>query len=121
MCAVGGSYTFVSADKEVLKCNGFSFEPLHEVCLIFIGIFGTMIPALEIIGRLAQSEWGKHFIASTTLYWGTGFFSSVLDNAPTYLKICSCWYGFTRGKYRITSPCTGLCSRRNLSKLCYWI
>lgn len=42
--------SFYTADKEVLKCNWFSFEPLHEVCLIFIGIFGTMISALQIIG-----------------------------------------------------------------------
>ena len=81
--------SFYTADKQVLKCNGFSLAPLHEVCLIFIGIFGTMIPALEIIGGLAQSEWGKHFITPTTLYWGTGFFSSVLDNAPTYLNFAA--------------------------------
>ncbi|MCT4697417.1 MAG: sodium:proton antiporter [Candidatus Cardinium sp.] len=77
---------FYTANKKVLLSNGFSLAPLNEVCLIFIGIFGTMIPALELIGRFAASEMGKQLITPTTLYWGTGFFSSVLDNAPTYLN-----------------------------------
>ncbi len=66
--------------------NRFSFSPLNEVCLIFIGIFGTMIPALELIGNFAGSQLGKQLITKTSLYWGTGIFSSVLDNAPTYLN-----------------------------------
>ncbi|TDG93255.1 sodium:proton antiporter [Cardinium endosymbiont of Culicoides punctatus] len=78
--------SFYTADKKVLALNDFNFEPLNEVCLIFIGIFGTMIPALELIGALAQSEYGKQLITPNTLYWGTGFFSSILDNAPTYLN-----------------------------------
>ncbi|WP_250239002.1 sodium:proton antiporter [Cardinium endosymbiont of Oedothorax gibbosus] len=77
---------YYTTNKQVLLSNGFSFAPLNEVCLIFIGIFGTMIPALELIGRFAASEMGKPLITPTTLYWGTGFFSSVLDNAPTYLN-----------------------------------
>ncbi|TSJ80701.1 MAG: sodium:proton antiporter [Candidatus Cardinium sp.] len=78
--------SYYSANKAVLLSNGFSFAPLNEVCLIFIGIFGTMIPALELIGKFAASEVGKQLITPTTLYWGTGLFSSVLDNAPTYLN-----------------------------------
>lgn len=77
---------YYTANRQILLSNGFSFVPLHEVCLLFIGIFGTMIPALELIGRFAASEVGKTFITPTTLYWGTGLFSSVLDNAPTYLN-----------------------------------
>ncbi|WP_439099491.1 sodium:proton antiporter [Candidatus Cardinium hertigii] len=77
---------YYTANKKVLLSNGFSFEPLNEVCLIFIGIFGTMIPALELIGDFAASQQGKQLITPTTLYWGTGVFSSILDNAPTYLN-----------------------------------
>ncbi|WP_419241419.1 sodium:proton antiporter [Cardinium endosymbiont of Nabis limbatus] len=77
---------YYSSNKTILISNGFSFAPLNEVCLIFIGIFGTMIPALELIGRFAASEMGQQLITPTTLYWGTGLFSSVLDNAPTYLN-----------------------------------
>ncbi|MGI2298973.1 sodium:proton antiporter [Candidatus Cardinium hertigii] len=75
-----------TANRQTLQLNGFSFTPLNEVCLIFIGIFGTMIPALELIGKFAASEMGKALITPNTLYWGTGLFSSVLDNAPTYLN-----------------------------------
>jgi Na+/H+ antiporter NhaD/arsenite permease-like protein len=62
--------------------NGFSFGPIHEVAVLFAGIFATMVPALEILrargGELGVTEpW--HF------YWLTGMLSSFLDNAPTYL------------------------------------
>ena len=74
------------ADKKALKDNAFNFEPIKEVVFIFIGIFGTMIPALELISALAQSEIGKSLITTDTLYWGTGICSSMLDNAPTYVN-----------------------------------
>jgi len=79
----GLSYYY--ADPQVLQKNEFSLEPLKEVALIFIGIFGTMIPALALISAFAGSEAGRHLITPHTLYWGTGTFSSILDNAPTYL------------------------------------
>lgn len=69
-----------------LKKNEFSLAPLKEVVLIFIGIFGTMTPALQLISAYAASEIGQAFINHNTLYWGTGLCSSVLDNAPTYLN-----------------------------------
>ncbi len=78
------SYRFAS--KEALKGNDFSFEPIREVAFLFIGIFGTMIPALELIGDFAQSEEGTSLITHNTLYWSTGTLSGFLDNAPTYLN-----------------------------------
>ncbi len=78
------SYRF--ADKEVLKTNEFNFEPIREVAFIFIGIFATMMPALELVGDFAQSPEGAKLITHNTLYWGTGFLSGFLDNAPTYLN-----------------------------------
>ncbi len=74
------------ADGHALRENEFSLEPLREVVFLFVGIFGTMIPALELIGAFAQSEAGRSLINHNTLYWGTGIFSSILDNAPTYLN-----------------------------------
>jgi len=78
------SYRF--ADKDALKGNEFNFEPIREVAFIFIGIFGTMMPALELVGNFAQSPEGSALITHNTLYWGTGTLSGVLDNAPTYLN-----------------------------------
>lgn len=78
------SYRF--ANKEVIRANEFSFEPIREVAFIFIGIFGTMMPALELVGQFAKSEAGAALVTHNTLYWGTGLLSGFLDNAPTYLN-----------------------------------
>lgn len=78
------SYKF--ADKKALAGNEFNFEPIREVAFIFIGIFGTMMPALELVGNFAKSPEGAALITANTLYWGTGILSGFLDNAPTYLN-----------------------------------
>ncbi|MDG1275930.1 MAG: sodium:proton antiporter [Algoriphagus sp.] len=78
------SYKF--ADQRAIKGNEFNFEPIREVAFIFIGIFGTMMPALELVGIFAKSPEGAALITHNTLYWGTGVLSGFLDNAPTYLN-----------------------------------
>jgi Na+/H+ antiporter NhaD/arsenite permease-like protein len=78
--------SFRFADQRALKGNEFNFEPIREVAFIFIGIFGTMMPALELVGAFAKSPEGAALITHNTLYWGTGMLSAVLDNAPTYLN-----------------------------------
>ncbi|MEB2783108.1 sodium:proton antiporter [Algoriphagus persicinus] len=78
------SYRF--ADQKAIKGNEFNFEPIREVAFIFIGIFGTMMPALELVGAFAKSPDGAAMITHNTLYWGTGILSGFLDNAPTYLN-----------------------------------
>ncbi len=78
--------SFKLASKEALKANDFTFEPIREVAFIFIGIFGTMMPALELVSNFAQSETGAAYITANNLYWGTGLLSGFLDNAPTYLN-----------------------------------
>jgi len=78
------SYRFAS--KRAIEGNEFSFEPIREVAFIFIGIFGTMMPALELVGGFAASPEGAKLINPNTLYWGTGILSGFLDNAPTYIN-----------------------------------
>ncbi len=78
--------SFKFANKEAIQGNEFSFEPIREVAFIFIGIFGTMMPALELVGDFAKSEAGAELITHNTLFWGTGLLSGFLDNAPTYLN-----------------------------------
>lgn len=75
---------FKTADEDAMKGNEFNFEPIKEVSFLFIGIFATMIPALELIGAYAQSH-ATDFSVSR-FYWLTGSLSGVLDNAPTYLN-----------------------------------
>lgn len=74
------------ASRKAIKGNEFSFEPIREVAFIFVGIFGTMMPALELVGGFAASPEGAGFINAHTLYWGTGILSGFLDNAPTYIN-----------------------------------
>jgi Na+/H+ antiporter NhaD/arsenite permease-like protein len=81
-----GILSYKMASKKALDGNDFNFEPIREVAFIFVGIFGTMMPALEIVGNYAQSEQGAQMITHNTLYWGTGALSGFLDNAPTYIN-----------------------------------
>lgn len=81
-----GILSFKFASKKALSGNEFNFEPIREVAFIFIGIFGTMMPALELVSEFAKSESGAALIDANSLYWGTGFLSGFLDNAPTYLN-----------------------------------
>jgi Na+/H+ antiporter NhaD/arsenite permease-like protein len=75
---------YKTADREALKGNEFNFEPIKEVAFLFIGIFATMIPALQLIGAYAREHAGDFSV--TRFYWFTGLLSGVLDNAPTYLN-----------------------------------
>lgn len=81
-----GILSFTMAEKRVLKRNEFSFEPIQEVAYLFVGIFLTMMPALQLIGDFATTEQGRNAINTHSLYWSTGALSSFLDNAPTYVN-----------------------------------
>ncbi len=84
LLAALGSYHF--SDLQAIQGNEFSFEPIREVAFLFIGIFFTMMPALELVSEFAQSPQGTKLIGPSTLYWGTGVLSGFLDNAPTYVN-----------------------------------
>jgi len=79
-------FSWKFASQEAHQGNEFNFEPIREVAFIFVGIFGTMMPALEMVGNFAKSESGAQLITHNTLFWGTGLLSGFLDNAPTYLN-----------------------------------
>lgn len=81
-----GFLSYKLANKEAINGNEFNFEPIREVAFIFVGIFGTMMPALALVSEFAQSEAGASLIGPNSLYWGTGVLSGFLDNAPTYLN-----------------------------------
>jgi Na+/H+ antiporter NhaD/arsenite permease-like protein len=82
---------YKSADERILKSNEFDFEPIKEVAFLFIGIFATMIPALQLIGEQAKQLGGQ--INAGDFYWATGILSGFLDNAPTYLNFLSAELG----------------------------
>ena len=74
--------SWYTTPRSIHRENHFHFSPIVEVAALFIGIFVTMVPALEILNARAaafdlKAPW--HF------FWMSGALSSVLDNAPTYL------------------------------------
>ena len=68
--------------RRIWRANGFTAAPMVEVAVLFLGIFLTMIPALEIL-RARGPELSVQ--APWQFFWATGLLSSFLDNAPTYL------------------------------------
>jgi Na+/H+ antiporter NhaD/arsenite permease-like protein len=66
--------------------NQFAWAPILEVAAIFLGVFVTMVPALEILevrgAALGVTEPWQYF-------WASGLLSGFLDNAPTYLTFAS--------------------------------
>jgi Na+/H+ antiporter NhaD/arsenite permease-like protein len=77
--------------------NDFSFAPIREVAWLFLGIFLTMIPALDLLGRYAPDLAGTLGMGPMHFYYATGLLSSVLDNAPTYLAFLSVDAGLRGG------------------------
>lgn len=76
--------------RRVHEMNQFSLGPLREVAVLFIGIFATMMPALEWL----QFNASRLELASPGFfYWGAGSLSSVLDNSPTYLCFLKASFG----------------------------
>jgi Na+/H+ antiporter NhaD/arsenite permease-like protein len=74
------SYHFTS--PSVRQKNQFTFEPLHEVAWLFLGIFATLIPVIHL---LTVSAHNLGHPSNLQYYWMTGSLSAFLDNAPTYL------------------------------------
>ena len=89
VAAVGSYFT---TKKSVHEANHFNFHPIKEVAVLFIGIFATMMPALDWLQHHAAQVLGEAPRAGV-FYWGTGGLSSVLDNAPTYLAFLSALAG----------------------------
>lgn len=75
------SYRFTP--KVVHEENHFSFGPIKEVAWLFLGIFATMLPALDYLEEHGQEF---AFTRPAHYYFATGALSSVLDNAPTYVN-----------------------------------
>jgi Na+/H+ antiporter NhaD/arsenite permease-like protein len=76
------------------EANGFSWEPILEVAILFAGIFVCATPVLAmlaaghdgsfawLLGAVTAQDGSPHMMA---YFWLTGVFSALLDNAPTYL------------------------------------
>ena len=68
--------------------NDYTWFPIVEINKLFITIFITMIPVLEMLkaGSEGKLKWITDTVSSDMSYfWITGALSALLDNAPTYL------------------------------------
>jgi Na+/H+ antiporter NhaD/arsenite permease-like protein len=75
------------------KSNNFTFAPIIEVAVLFVGIFITMTPALQILnawGSGARPDLGELPVRHAwQFFWVSGTLSSFLDNAPTYITMAA--------------------------------
>jgi Na+/H+ antiporter NhaD/arsenite permease-like protein len=90
IAAAVGSY--LTTKKSIHQANDFNFHPIQEVAILFVGIFLTMIPALDWLQQNATQVLGAA-PKPAMFYWGSGILSAVLDNAPTYLSFLSAIFG----------------------------
>ena len=74
--------------------NGFTFEPIREVAILFAAIFVAIIPVLAMLQAGSDGTFAFLLQAVTArdgtpheaaYFWLTGALSGFLDNAPTYL------------------------------------
>src|SRR6266542_4470039 len=80
--------------NEHREANGFTWEPIAEVAILFAGIFVCIIPVLAMLdaGKNGAFAW---LLAALTApdgsprlvayFWLSGLLSAFLDNAPTYI------------------------------------
>lgn len=79
--------------KEVrYDMNKYSWDPIIEVAVLFLGIFTTMTPALAYLAAKAPTLGLSH---AWQFYYSTGLLSSFLDNTPTAVAFHSVATGLT--------------------------
>jgi Na+/H+ antiporter NhaD/arsenite permease-like protein len=87
--------------RAIRRAIGFTSYPIVEVAVLFLGIFLTMIPALEFLrlrgGELPVREPWQFF-------WAAGILSSFLDNAPTYLTFLALGQGLGLAREVVDVP-----------------
>ena len=98
LMAAAAMVSWFGTGKRIHEANDFNLHPIKEVAILFVGIFATMMPALD---------WLEHRSGSlitpspTVYYWASGTLSSVLDNAPTYLSFFSATIGLATDQHVI--------------------
>ena len=91
---LAGGLSWWITPRAVRQANDFSWHPVTEVAILFLGIFITLEPvsALLRLGldgpfavglRLALNDAGA--LRPLVCFWAAGLLSAFLDNAPAYL------------------------------------
>jgi len=74
------SLSLYSTQKKVREQNKFSWRPIIEVAVVFLGIFITMVPTMLYLAKNAGSF---GLTDPSQFYYAAGSLSAFLDNAPT--------------------------------------
>jgi Na+/H+ antiporter NhaD/arsenite permease-like protein len=85
--------SLILTPNEHREANGFTWEPIREVAILFAAIFACIIPVLAMLqaGADGPFAWIPQLIEENPVpnevlyFWLTGLLSALLDNAPTYL------------------------------------
>ena len=83
-----GVLSLVTTSFKIRDDNDFTWFPIVEVAVLFVGIFITMVPCLLILKAGAKGELAVLINAVKEpfhYFYVTGLLSGLLDNAPTYL------------------------------------
>lgn len=68
--------------------NRFNFQPIREIGILFLAIFLTMTPVLNLLTNQARAGQLAHWLGTSgKCFFTAGALSSVLDNAPTYMAV----------------------------------
>lgn len=84
--------SWFTTPRPVREANGYTWEPIREVAILFAAIFATIIPVLAILKAGEQGALAgliRTVREPAHYFWATGVLSSFLDNAPTYLAFLS--------------------------------
>jgi len=81
--------SYFTTKRDVHEANDFNFHPVQEVGWLFIGIFLTMLPALDLL----KGGEGITLHSPLQYYYACGGLSAFLDNAPTYLTFLAAEMG----------------------------
>ncbi|UZE48970.1 sodium:proton antiporter [Rhodopseudomonas sp. P2A-2r] len=93
LLAIAGLSLWLTPDEH-RAANGFTFEPIREVAILFAAIFTCIIPVMAMLGAGHDGPFAWLLTAVTAAdgspqnamyFWLTGLLSGFLDNAPTYL------------------------------------
>lgn len=79
--------------QKTRRLNHFNWEPIEEVAYLFIGIFITMVPALEYL-KIHAGDIGIN--TPQLFYYATGALSGFLDNTPTAVTFYSLEVGMVQ-------------------------
>ncbi len=82
--------SYKATPKPVHEANHFAFGPIKEVAWLFLGIFATMVPALDYLQLHADALGIRQ---PMQFYFFSGALSAVLDNAPTYITFLAAAFG----------------------------